>query len=42
MPIYRRVTDEELKICPGNWKYGSFFKTLVIDSSTYMPYAAEK
>lgn len=42
MPVYRRATDEELQICPGNWKYGSFFTTLVTETGLYLPYAAKQ
>ena len=42
LPIYRRATEAELKICPGDWKYGSFFKTLVTDCGLYLPWAARK
>jgi len=42
LPIYRRATEDELRICPGNWKFGSFFTTLVTDSSLYLPWAAKK
>lgn len=36
------MTDDELKICPGNWKYGSFFTTLVTECGLFIPYAAKK
>jgi D-aspartate oxidase len=42
LPAYRRATNDELEICPGNWKYGSFFKTLVTETGLYLPYAAKK
>ncbi|XP_050299030.1 D-aspartate oxidase [Anthonomus grandis grandis] len=41
-PLYRAATREELKICPGNWKYGSYFTTLVTQSSLYIPWAFNK
>lgn len=36
------MTEDELKICPGEWKYGSFFKTLVTDCGLYLPWATRK
>lgn len=42
LPVYRRATKEELKICPGNWKYGSFFTTLITEGALYLPWAAQK
>ncbi|KAJ8942006.1 hypothetical protein NQ314_010235 [Rhamnusium bicolor] len=42
VPIYRAATEEELKLCPGNWKYGSFFTTFLTQCSLYLPWAAEK
>uniref|UniRef100_A0A336MJL1 CSON000933 protein n=1 Tax=Culicoides sonorensis TaxID=179676 RepID=A0A336MJL1_CULSO len=41
-PKYRSVTEEELELCPGDWKYGSFFTTLLTDNSLYLPYALNK
>lgn len=42
MPIYRRATEAELKICPGEWKYGSFFKTIATECGLYLPWATKK
>lgn len=42
MPVYRRATEDELKICPGDWKYGSFFSTLVTECALYLPWATQK
>jgi D-aspartate oxidase len=42
LPVYRRATEDELKICPGNWKYGSFFTTLVTECALYLPWASKK
>lgn len=42
LPIYRAATEEELRICPGDWKYGSFFQTLITDCGLYLPWAAKK
>ncbi|CRK92949.1 CLUMA_CG006587, isoform A [Clunio marinus] len=41
LPAYRNATEEELKICPGNWKYGSFFTTLVTECGLYLPWATK-
>ncbi|XP_066253963.1 D-aspartate oxidase [Euwallacea similis] len=37
-PIYRAATPDELTLCPGNWKYGSFFTTVLTQSSYYIPW----
>lgn len=42
VPVYRRTTKEELKLCPGNWKYGSFFITLVIECTKYLPWSLHR
>jgi D-aspartate oxidase len=42
LPVYRRCKKEELKICPGDWKYGSFFSTLVTECDLYLPWATKK
>jgi len=42
VPLYRRTTEEELKLCPGNWKYGSFFTTLVTECTKYLPWSLER
>ncbi|CAO1414644.1 unnamed protein product [Diamesa serratosioi] len=39
---YRRATEDELKICPGNWKFGSFFTTVVTDCELFLPWSAKK
>jgi len=36
LPVYRPATPEELKSCHGNWKYGAFFTTLVIQSGYHL------
>ncbi|XP_063699276.1 D-aspartate oxidase [Culicoides brevitarsis] len=41
-PKYRDVTEEELELCAGDWKFGSFFTTLLTDCSLYLPYALQK
>ncbi|KAF7265613.1 hypothetical protein GWI33_020989 [Rhynchophorus ferrugineus] len=38
-PLYRPATEKELKLCPGDWKYGSFFTTVLTESSYYVPWA---
>lgn len=42
MPLYRPATEKELKLCPGNWKHGSFFTTLMTQGSFYLPWAEKK
>jgi D-aspartate oxidase len=42
VPTYRSATQDELKICPGDWKHGSFFTTLVIDSESHLKYLRAK
>lgn len=42
LPVYRPATPEELKLCPGNWKFGSFFTTLLTECSIYQPWASER
>ncbi|XP_014243273.1 D-aspartate oxidase [Cimex lectularius] len=42
LPEYREVTEEELKICPGDWKYGSYYKTLVIECRLYLPWLTKR
>ncbi|PSN40985.1 D-aspartate oxidase [Blattella germanica] len=42
VPLYRRVTKDELKLCPGNWKYGSYFTTLVTECTKYLPWSLER
>ncbi|XP_075168072.1 D-amino acid oxidase 1 [Haematobia irritans] len=42
LPVYRQATEDELKLCQGNWKYGSFFTTCLTESRIYLPYAAKK
>lgn len=31
-----------MKLCPGNWKYGSFFTTVLTECGLYLPWATEK
>lgn len=42
VPIYRRVTDEEFQLVEGNWKYGSFFSTLLTECKLHLPWARKK
>ncbi|XP_073968879.1 D-aspartate oxidase-like isoform X1 [Rhodnius prolixus] len=39
VPVYRQVTEEELNMCPGGWKYGSFSASLLIECRNYLPWA---
>ncbi|XP_076036286.1 D-amino acid oxidase 1 [Oratosquilla oratoria] len=39
---FRPCTKEELEIYPGDWKYGSFYKTILIENRRYLPYLTEK
>lgn len=41
-PVYRTATEEELELCNGGWKFGSFYNTLITDCSLYLPWALEK
>lgn len=38
VPIYRRVTDEEFQLVGGDWKFGSFFTTLLTECKIYLPW----
>ncbi|KAB0796542.1 hypothetical protein PPYR_10603 [Photinus pyralis] len=42
VPLYRSATREEFDLCPGDWKYGSFFTTLLVDCGVYLPWATKK
>lgn len=41
-PLYRPCSEDELKLCPGNWKFGSFFTTILTESSWYIPWAVRQ
>lgn len=41
-PVYRQATKEELNLCPGQWKYGSYYLTLLTQSSFYLPWGIDK
>lgn len=42
VPVYRRATEEEFQLVNGNWKYGSFFSTLLTQSTLYLPWIKQK
>jgi len=42
LPVYRSATEAELKLCPGDWKYGSYFRTMIIESSDFLPWARQR
>ncbi|XP_014293550.1 D-aspartate oxidase [Halyomorpha halys] len=43
LPVYRAVDEDELaSIAPGDWKYGSFMTTLLIECRQYQPWAMQK
>lgn len=42
LPVYRACTEEELKMCPGDWKYGSFFTRTMTECRIWMPWATRK
>ncbi|XP_069701261.1 D-aspartate oxidase [Periplaneta americana] len=42
VPLYRRATEEELGLCPGNWKYGSYFTTLLTECTKFLPWSLER
>lgn len=39
VPLYRAATEDELQLCPGKWKYGSFFTTVLTQCSLYLPWS---
>lgn len=42
VPLYRRCTEDELRICPGDWKYGSFYTTLLTDTRLWQAWARQR
>lgn len=42
VPVYRAATDDELRLCPGDWKYGSFFTTLLVECPTFLPWCLNR
>ncbi|RLU14965.1 hypothetical protein DMN91_012852 [Ooceraea biroi] len=41
VPIYRKATEEELQL-HGDWKYGSFFSTLLTQCDLYLPWIKQR
>lgn len=42
LPLYRYAAQEELLQFPGNWKYGSYSKSLITRGRTYLPWALKR
>ncbi|KAK2586719.1 hypothetical protein KPH14_011754 [Odynerus spinipes] len=42
VPIYRRAAEEEFQLVGGNWKFGSFFTTLLTECKLYLPWTLQK
>ncbi|KAG8312845.1 hypothetical protein J6590_013183 [Homalodisca vitripennis] len=42
VPVYRAATKEELASCPGDWRYGSYFETLLTECRKFLPWALNK
>ncbi|KYQ51870.1 D-aspartate oxidase [Trachymyrmex zeteki] len=42
VPVYRRANEEEFELVNGNWKYGSYFSTLLTQSNLYLPWARRR
>ncbi|GLH13208.1 hypothetical protein R5R35_000399 [Gryllus longicercus] len=42
LPVYRSATEEELRLCPGNWLYGSFYTTLLTECYKFLPWALDR
>lgn len=43
VPVFRNVDDDELaSISPGDWKYGSYLKTYLIECRGYLPWAMHR
>jgi len=42
VPVYRAVTPQELRLCPGNWRFGSYFETLLIECRSFLPWALRR
>ncbi|XP_058461565.1 D-aspartate oxidase [Malaya genurostris] len=42
VPLYRSATESELKLCPGEWKYGSFFTTILTECRLFQPWATKR
>ncbi|XP_049959273.1 D-aspartate oxidase isoform X2 [Schistocerca serialis cubense] len=42
LPLFRRATEEELSLYPGNWKYGTFYTTLVTECRKFLPWGMHR
>ncbi|XP_055533300.1 D-aspartate oxidase [Wyeomyia smithii] len=42
LPLYRAATEQELTLCPGDWKYGSFFTTVLTECRLFQPWATKR
>ncbi|XP_018329807.1 D-aspartate oxidase-like [Agrilus planipennis] len=42
LPVYRTATEGELKLCPGTWKYGSFYSTILTECDLFLPWVTRK
>ncbi|XP_044759408.1 D-aspartate oxidase isoform X2 [Coccinella septempunctata] len=42
VPVYRKATEEEMGLCLGDWKYGSYFSTILTDTAKYLKWAEKK
>ncbi|XP_041988917.1 D-aspartate oxidase [Aricia agestis] len=38
VPVYREVQDDELRLCAGDWRHGSYFSTVKIGCDNYLPW----
>ena len=39
---YRTITERELNICPGGWKNGVFFTTLLTDDTYHLSWLTQR
>lgn len=42
LPVYRPCSENELRICPGDWRYGYYVSTLLTDCTLYLPWAKQR
>lgn len=42
LPVYRAATADELQLCPGNFKYGSFYTTVITECPTFLPWCLNR
>nr|XP_012216602.1 PREDICTED: D-aspartate oxidase [Linepithema humile] len=42
VPVYRRATEEELQLVNGDWKYGSFYSTLLTQCNLFLPWSRQR